>query len=207
MLVEEPYAGSSPQDCGWHEASVLYRSEYNPYFKTNVRLYPSLEFVLKGGFDRHDCFFFIPLGASEVLTEIWRRRAVQWLAIGVVALFLDKGLLNPDFAHKLIGWEHSGFSIESGTRIQDQPTREALCQYIVSAPLSLQRIRLDEQQDALTWSSSPSGPPSGAPRRVVLLSGSPNMEGSSNPPIARARMSVIALIVDPAQIRKIISCL
>jgi hypothetical protein len=105
--------------------------------------------VLEGGFDRHYCFFFIPLGATAALTEIWRR--------SVVALFLDNGLLNPDFARKILGWEHSGFSIEGGTRIQDQPTREALCQYIVRAPLSLQRIRWDEQQDIVTWSSSPSG--------------------------------------------------
>jgi hypothetical protein len=35
MLVEE------------HEASVLYRSEYNPYFKTNVKLFPALEFLVQ----------------------------------------------------------------------------------------------------------------------------------------------------------------
>ena len=35
MLVEE------------HEASVPYRSEYNPYFKTNVKLFPALEFLVQ----------------------------------------------------------------------------------------------------------------------------------------------------------------
>jgi hypothetical protein len=35
MLVEE------------REASVLYRSEYNPYFKTNVKLFPALEFLVQ----------------------------------------------------------------------------------------------------------------------------------------------------------------
>ena len=35
MLVEE------------HEASVLYRSEYNPYFKTNEKLFPALEFLVQ----------------------------------------------------------------------------------------------------------------------------------------------------------------
>jgi len=35
MLVEE------------HERSVLYRSEYNPYFKTNARLFPALEFLVQ----------------------------------------------------------------------------------------------------------------------------------------------------------------
>ena len=101
------------------------------------------------GFDRHDTFFFIPLGATAALIEIWRR--------SVVALFLEKGLLNPDFARKILAWQHAGFSIESGTRILEQPTREALCQYLVRAPLSLRRIRRDEGQDTVTWSASPSG--------------------------------------------------
>jgi hypothetical protein len=35
MLVEE------------HEASVLYRSEYNPYFKTNEKLFPAIEFLVQ----------------------------------------------------------------------------------------------------------------------------------------------------------------
>jgi len=86
-----------------------------------------------------------------------------------VALFLDKGLLNPDFARKILAWQHSGFSIESGTRILDQPTREALCQYLVRAPLSLQRIRWDEGQDIVTWSASPSGFFKGRIRRYSSL--------------------------------------
>jgi hypothetical protein len=34
----------------------------------------------EGGFDCHNRFFFIPLGATAALTEIWRR--------GAIALFL-----------------------------------------------------------------------------------------------------------------------
>ena len=117
--------------------------------------------VLEGGFDRHDTFFCIPLGATAALIEIWRR--------SVVALFLEKGLLNPDFARKILGWQHAGFSIESGTRILDQPTREALCQYLVRAPLSLRRIRWDEQQDTVTWSAPPSGFFKGKVRRYSSL--------------------------------------
>jgi len=105
--------------------------------------------------------FFIPLGATAALTEIWRR--------SVVALFLEKGLLNPDFARKILAWQHSGFSIESGTRILDQPTREALCQYLVRAPLSLQRIHWDEQLHTVTWSASPSGYFKGRIRRCSSL--------------------------------------
>jgi hypothetical protein len=35
MLVEE------------HEARVLYRSEYNPYFTTNEKLFPAIEFLVQ----------------------------------------------------------------------------------------------------------------------------------------------------------------
>jgi hypothetical protein len=45
----------------------------------------------------------------------WRR--------GVIVLFLQKGLLNPDFARKRLCGERSGFSIDRGTRIRDQDPR------------------------------------------------------------------------------------
>ena len=201
--------------------------------------------MLEGGFDRHDTFFYIPLGATAAHIEIWRR--------SVVALFLEKGLLNPDFARKILAWQHSGLSIESGTRILDQPTREALCQYLVRAPLSLRRIRWDEQQDTVTWSASPSGffkgkvrryssrgrgtwkelppcararLPAGTAGRRLLSSGlsMPRRAGRSTRsaavepgpdllakvheldvmacPRCGSRMSVIAVIIEPAQIRK-----
>jgi hypothetical protein len=50
--------------------------------------------VLEGGFDRHDRFFFIPIGAGEALCEVWRRT--------------DK-----EFARTLLSWRHSGFSIDA----------------------------------------------------------------------------------------------
>jgi len=43
-----------------------------------------------------DQLFFIPLGANAGLTELWRHR--------VIAMFLDKGLLNPAFARKPLRW-------------------------------------------------------------------------------------------------------
>ena len=60
--------------------------------------------VLEGGFDSHDRFFFIPIGASEALQELWRRR--------VIGFFLKQGLLDSGLAESMLGWQHSGFSVE-----------------------------------------------------------------------------------------------
>ncbi len=117
--------------------------------------------MLEGGFDRHDRFFFIPLGANADLTELWRHR--------VIAMFLDKGLLNPDFARKLLHGSHSGFSIDSGTRIYDENARRSLSQYIVRAPLSLTRIHWDQDRDTLTWKAAQKGYFKGKERHFSCL--------------------------------------
>ena len=57
------------------------------------------------------------------------------------------------FAGKPFSWRQSGFSIESGTRIYDQEARQALSHYIVRPPLSLEKIRWDQEQDTVTWKS------------------------------------------------------
>jgi hypothetical protein len=44
MLVKDPMA-ERPQGYGRHGGSVLYRSENNQYFKTDVRMYPAREFL------------------------------------------------------------------------------------------------------------------------------------------------------------------
>ncbi len=51
--------------------------------------------VLEGGFDSHDRFFFIPIGASEALQELWRRR--------VIGFFLKQGILNEALAESMLG--------------------------------------------------------------------------------------------------------
>ena len=65
--------------------------------------------------------------------------------------FVKESLINDDFATKLLGWKHSGFSIESGTRIYDERARESLSQYIVRAPVSLEKLYWDGETDTVLW--------------------------------------------------------
>jgi hypothetical protein len=48
--------------------------------------------------------------SEDLLLTLPHRQAVQWPALGIVALFLEKGLLNPDFGSKIFAWQYSGFS-------------------------------------------------------------------------------------------------
>jgi hypothetical protein len=109
--------------------------------------------VLEGGFDRYDKFFFIPIGASDELRQLWR--------VKVVEFFAGLKLINTEFARMLLSWKHSGFSIDSGTRIYDDKARESLSQYIVRAPVSLEKIVWEKKTDTVVWKSPVKGPHKG----------------------------------------------
>jgi len=49
-------------------------------------------------------------------------------------------------------------SAESGTHIYDKEDRQGLCPYIVRAPLSMQKIYWDKDQDIVSWKSSAVAP-------------------------------------------------
>ena len=57
------------------------------------------------------------------------RRHVVWLLV-------DKELLDEDFAIKLLGWQHSGFSIDNSMGILYREAQTNLAEYI-SRPQSL----------------------------------------------------------------------
>jgi hypothetical protein len=95
--------------------------------------------VLEGGFDQYDKFIFILIDASEELVQLWRQKVVEF--------FVNHELVNTDFAAKFLCWKHSGFSLESDTRICDDRARESLSQYIVRAPVFLEKITWDNETD------------------------------------------------------------
>jgi hypothetical protein len=116
-------------------------ANWNPHWHT---------IAVEGGFDRYDRFVFIPIGASEELVQLWRVKVVEFCA--------NRKLINIDFARKLLNWKHSGFSIESGTRIYDDHARESLSQYIVRAPVSLEKLYWDDETDTVLWHAPKKGP-------------------------------------------------
>jgi len=90
--------------------------------------------ALEGGIDASGVFHHLPVKDTAALTECFRRRVVEY--------FVEKGLINKDFARKLLAWKHSGFSVDNSVLIaaEDHKAREALSEYISRHPVSLRKI-------------------------------------------------------------------
>ena len=125
----------------------------------------------------------------------------------------------------LKGWKHSGFSIESETRLLSKADREALGQYVVRGANSAEKIHYDTATDRVTWKQShplqPQSTQEAQPETVDL----PEVPDAWSKlrrqswarllqkvyevdpficPKCQGTMSVVAVIEDPAELTRII---
>ena len=61
----------------------------------------------------------------------------------VINLFLEKNLITKSFSRNLLGWKHSGFSIDNSVRILTEKARISLAEYITRAPVSLKKLHYE----------------------------------------------------------------
>jgi|GEM_PF-5755547 len=85
--------------------------------------------VLEGGFEDYERSYFIQIGASNALQELWRKHASRF--------FLERGFLDEFLAVSMLGWQHSGFSEEESNWVYDDAALKSLSQYIVRVPIGL----------------------------------------------------------------------
>jgi hypothetical protein len=99
-----------------------------PSFKYDKRLFGEFArfhphwhvLVLEGGFTKYDRFVYLPLGADDRMLKVWQP--------AILSLFVRKKLIDQARVNMLKDWKHSGFSIESETRLFSKADREAACQ-------------------------------------------------------------------------------
>jgi hypothetical protein len=93
---------------------------------------------LEGGFEYENRFVHVPTVDLQKMSCCFRQR--------VIAFFLERKLLDKRLAKNMLDWTHSGFSVDASIRIPatSTRTREALAQYVVRAPVSLQNLLVDE---------------------------------------------------------------
>lgn len=105
--------------------------------------------VLEGGFTKYDRFVYLPIGADEGMVKVWQA--------AILSLFQRKKLIDQERITMLMDWKHSGFSIESDTRLFNKADREALGQYVVRGATCAEKIRYDPASDTVIWTASLKG--------------------------------------------------
>ena len=139
-IIQDFYNESAP--AALKTASVVSYQSFGDLVRWNPH-YHCL--VLEGGIDEAGSFHHIPIKDTASLTEVFRRR--------VIKLFVDRGLLDPHFARKMLSWKHPGFSVDASVSIpaSSQKARVNLSQYIVRHPVSLKKIMYIEENSTIIY--------------------------------------------------------
>jgi hypothetical protein len=101
----------------------------------------------EGGFDRQGRFVHVP--------SLDLARLSQYFRCTMVAFFLKRTLLNERLARNMLGWTHSGFSVDLTVKIpaSSSKAREALAQYIARPPVSLKKMLVEEHAGSVLYRS------------------------------------------------------
>src|SRR5271157_1412834 len=113
-----------------------------------VRWNPHLHgIVVEGGFDRKGRFVHVP--------AVDLQRLAQYYRASMVAFFLRRSLINEQLAGSMLGWTHSGFSLDMSVKIPafSARTREALAQYIARPPVCLSKMLVEEHERSVLYRS------------------------------------------------------
>jgi hypothetical protein len=108
---------------------------------------PHLHGFLEGGFDRQGQFMHV--------SALDLQRLAQYFRASMVAFFLERCLINERLARSMLGWTHSGFSLDMSVKIPatSARTRDALAQYIARPPVSLSKMLVEEHEGSVLYRS------------------------------------------------------
>ncbi len=112
------------------------------------KLHPHLHALVTDGlFNKNGTFYVMPKADLKTLEEIFRAR--------VFTMLKEEKKLTDTIITKLMKWKHSGFSIDNSIRISryDEKGREAVAQYILRNPFSLQKITFNDKTGTVIYRS------------------------------------------------------
>jgi hypothetical protein len=88
--------------------------------------------VTEGGVDETGVVHKIPRLDDSRLAALFARE--------VLADLVRKELLSPEWAEKILSWQHTGFSVHSLVRATTKPEAERVGKYMIRPLLSLERL-------------------------------------------------------------------
>jgi hypothetical protein len=80
---------------------------------------------------------------------------VEQLRHAVLDCLVEEEAITEDFAHKLLSWKHSGFSVDNKVRItsDDAQGRKQLARYMIRNPFSLEKMTYKVKQGVVVYRS------------------------------------------------------
>ncbi len=103
--------------------------------------------MTKGGFTEDGTFYPLPFIDTHKMAIVFRSK--------VLNMFIKKEKITPDQAQMISSWPHSGFNIHNEVKIPayDEQGRIKLAQYIIKAPISLERMIYDKENQKVIYKS------------------------------------------------------
>jgi len=99
----------------------------------------------------------MPVRGTAILCEAFRR--------AVLKLFVDRALFDTEVAESMLGWVHSGFSVDNSVWLDqaDRAAHDRLARYSARNPVSLERLEYDARTRAVRYGSDKTeGPTAGS---------------------------------------------
>ena len=98
--------------------------------------------------DRENRFHLMPVESIKPLSELFRHRFIETLQ--------REKLISAKKARQLLGWKHSGFSLDAGEKpvaSHDVEGRRRLAEYLLRAPFSLEKITWKKETGTVIYRS------------------------------------------------------
>lgn len=94
-------------------------------------------------------------GGFTVLPPIPRKVLEPWFRAEVLALLRREGLVAASLVEKMLAWRHTGFSAHNAVRVgaRDASARRSVAQYMLRAPLSLEKMSYDPESCTVIYRS------------------------------------------------------
>jgi hypothetical protein len=99
--------------------------------------------VTEGGVDE--------AGLFHKILRIDDSRLASLLAREVLSGLVRKELLSPEWAERILSWQHTGFNVHSRVRAKTKREAERVGKYMVRPLLSLERLSLDEREGQVVY--------------------------------------------------------
>ena len=105
--------------------------------------------MTEGGIDRAGIFHRLPRLDDARLAEIFGRE--------VLRLLVDRGLLSPEWAERILSWRHTGFNVHSRVRARTKAEAERIGKYMVRPILALGSLIFLESEGKVGYRHGPDG--------------------------------------------------